>query len=63
MALAGFDNAPAFAEILNHPATLTFWQDDTPIRYLNGIVTGFKQQESGFSRTRYQMVIEPALSR
>ncbi|MCR1838694.1 type VI secretion system tip protein VgrG, partial [Pasteurella caecimuris] len=63
LALAGFDNAPAFAEILNHPATLTFWQDDTPIRYLNGIVTGFKQQESGFSRTRYQMVIEPALSR
>uniref|UniRef100_UPI00258B976C type VI secretion system Vgr family protein n=1 Tax=Rodentibacter caecimuris TaxID=1796644 RepID=UPI00258B976C len=63
LALAGFDNAPAFAEILNHPATLTFWQDDTPVRYLNGIVTGFKQQESGFSRTRYQMVIEPALSR
>ncbi|WP_077663961.1 type VI secretion system tip protein TssI/VgrG [Rodentibacter caecimuris] len=63
LALAGFDNAPAFAEILNHPATLTFWQGDVAVRHLNGIVTGFKQQESGFSRTRYQMVIEPALSR
>lgn len=61
--LASFDDSPKFSDILDHPATLTFWQDNAAVRHLNGIVTGLKQGESGFSRTRYSMVIEPALSR
>ena len=61
--LASFDDSPKFSDILDHPATLTFWQDNSAVRHLNGIVTGLKQGESGFSRTRYSMVIEPALSR
>ena len=61
--LVSFDNAPHFSEILDHPATLTFLQADCAVRHLNGIVTHFEQGESGFSRTRYHMVIEPALSR
>ena len=61
--LASFDDSPKFFDILDHPATLTFWQDNSAVRHLNGIVTGLKQGESGFSRTRYSMVIEPALSR
>ncbi|MDC2825538.1 type VI secretion system tip protein TssI/VgrG [Rodentibacter pneumotropicus] len=63
LSLVGFDDSPAFVDILDHPATLTFWQGDVAVRHLNGIVTGFKQAESGFSRTRYQMVIAPELSR
>ncbi|WP_162541435.1 type VI secretion system Vgr family protein, partial [Aggregatibacter aphrophilus] len=61
--LASFDDSPKFSDILDHPATLTFWQDNAAVRHLNGIVTGLKQGETGFSRTRYSMVIEPALSR
>lgn len=61
--LVSFDHAPHFSEILDHPATLTFLQADCAVRHLNGIVTHFEQGESGFSRTRYHMVIEPALSR
>ena len=49
--------------MLDNEATLTFWQGSEPVRYVSGIVTGFAQGESGFSRTRYKMVIEPSLSR
>ncbi|MDG2946915.1 type VI secretion system tip protein TssI/VgrG, partial [Bisgaard Taxon 10/6] len=61
--LASFDASPAFAEILDNRATLTFWQSAEPVRYVNGIVTAFVQGETGFARTRYKMVIEPALAR
>ncbi|MCQ9122414.1 type VI secretion system tip protein VgrG, partial [Rodentibacter pneumotropicus] len=33
------------------------------VRYVNGIVTGFGLGKSGFVRTSYQMVVEPALVR
>ena len=49
--------------MLDNEATLTFWQGSEAVRYVSGIVTGFAQGESGFSRTRYKMVIEPSLSR
>ncbi|WP_386688349.1 type VI secretion system Vgr family protein [Lonepinella sp. MS14437] len=61
--LASFDASPSFAEILDNTATLTFWQGNLPVRYVNGIVTSFIQGETGFSRTRYKMVIEPNLVR
>ena len=61
--LVSFEDSPKFSDILDHPATLTFLQADCAVRHLNGIVTLFEQGESGFSRTRYHMVIEPALSR
>ncbi|TCP95310.1 type VI secretion system secreted protein VgrG [Cricetibacter osteomyelitidis] len=61
--LASFDSSPSFAEILDNSATLTFWQGSEPVRYVNGVVTQLVQGESGFSRTRYNMVIEPDLVR
>ncbi|MDG2953066.1 contractile injection system protein, VgrG/Pvc8 family, partial [Exercitatus varius] len=48
--LASFDASPAFAEILDNRATLTFWQGAEPVRYVNGIVTAFVQGETGFAR-------------
>ncbi|TCP95500.1 Rhs element Vgr protein, partial [Cricetibacter osteomyelitidis] len=61
--LASFDSSPSFSEILDNRATLTFWQGIEPVRYVNGVVTQLVQGESGFSRTRYNMVIEPDLVR
>ena len=61
--LAAFNPASSFSDVLDNEATLTFWQGSEAVRYVSGIVTGFAQGESGFSRTRYKMVIEPSLSR
>ncbi|MDU8924333.1 contractile injection system protein, VgrG/Pvc8 family [Pasteurellaceae bacterium LIM206] len=63
MELASSDAEPASSEILDHGTTLTFWQNDIPIWYVNGIVTQLKQGETRFERTRYGMVIEPELIR
>ena len=43
--------------------TLSFWQGDNAVRYVNGIVTRFGVGETGFLRTQYNMVVEPALIR
>ena len=49
--------------MLDNKATFTFWQGEQPVRYLNGIVTSFGLGKTGFVRTHYQMVVEPALAR
>ncbi|QIA77374.1 contractile injection system protein, VgrG/Pvc8 family [Rodentibacter caecimuris] len=46
---------------MDKAATFTFWKGDKTVRYVNGIVTGFGLGKSGFVRTYYQMVVEPAL--
>ncbi|OOF41337.1 type IV secretion protein Rhs, partial [Rodentibacter mrazii] len=43
--------------------TFTFWLGDKAVRYVNGIVTGFGLGKSGFVRSYYQMIVEPALVR
>ncbi|MCR1836485.1 contractile injection system protein, VgrG/Pvc8 family [Rodentibacter caecimuris] len=48
---------------MDKAATFTFWKGDKTVRYVNGIVTGFGLGKSGFVRTSYQMVVEPALVR
>ncbi len=48
------------------PATLSFYTDkdrETPVRFVNGIVTSLLQRESGCRRTRWTMVVEPSLVR
>lgn len=52
-----------FAQIIDQPATLTFYENEEPVRYVNGIVTSLEQKKSGFLQTFYDMVIEPALVR
>lgn len=61
--LASFGSEPNFHSLIDQPATLTFWQGDEAVRSVNGIVTALNQGETGFTRTRYHMVIEPSLCR
>ena len=61
--LAGFGVVTNLNEFIDQPATLTFWQGTQAVRHINGIITSFNQAETGFTRTRYRMVIEPSLSR
>ena len=49
--------------LLDVEATFTILRDGEPVRTLTGIVTAFQQGETGFRRTRYRAVIEPALIR
>ena len=59
--LAGFGAVTNLNEFIDQPATLTFWQGTQAVRHINGIITSFNQAETGFTRTRYRMVIEPSL--
>ncbi|OOF66685.1 type VI secretion system Vgr family protein [Rodentibacter sp. Ppn85] len=61
--LASFGSEPDFLTIIDHPATLTFWQGEQAVRHVHGIVTTLNQGKTGFTRTRYHMVIEPSLCR
>ena len=61
--LSSFDPNISFSALMDQSATFTFWQGEQPVRYLNGIVTSFGLGKTGFVRTHYQMVVEPALAR
>jgi len=61
--LSSFDPAVDFGALLDQPALFTIWRGDTPVRHVHGIVTGFEQGDTGFRRTRYRAVVEPALAR
>ncbi|SIT07910.1 type VI secretion system secreted protein VgrG [Achromobacter sp. MFA1 R4] len=61
--LSSFDAAVDFGVLLDHPALFTIWRGVTPVRYVHGIVTSFEQGDTGFRRTRYRAVVEPALAR
>ena len=61
--LSSFDPNISFSALMDQSVTFTFWQGEQPVRYLNGIVTSFSLGKTGFVRTHYQMVVEPALAR
>ena len=61
--LSSFDPNISFSALMDQSVTFTFWQGEQPVRYLNGIVTSFGLGKTGFVRTHYQMVVEPALAR
>ncbi|WLH52962.1 type VI secretion system Vgr family protein [Pseudomonas tolaasii] len=52
-----------FYRMLDLGALFTIWRDDTPVRYVHGLVSLFQQGDTGFRRTRYTAVIEPTLAR
>lgn len=52
-----------FGKLLDQGALLTIWNGTTPVRRVHGLVSHFAQQDTGFRRTRYHAIIEPALSR
>ncbi|MCQ9124167.1 type VI secretion system Vgr family protein, partial [Rodentibacter caecimuris] len=61
--LSSFDPNIPFSALMDKAVTFTFWQGDKAVRYVNGIVTGFGLGKTGFVRTHYNMVVEPALVR
>ncbi|WGE70136.1 type VI secretion system tip protein VgrG [Actinobacillus equuli subsp. haemolyticus] len=61
--LSSFDPDISFSALIDTPVTFSFWQGEQVVRYVNGIVTGFGLGKSGFVRTHYHMVVEPALAR
>ncbi|KRP74123.1 MULTISPECIES: type VI secretion system tip protein TssI/VgrG [Pseudomonas] len=52
-----------FYRMLDLAAVFTIWRDDTPVRYVHGLVSLFQQGDTGFRRTRYTAVVEPTLKR
>lgn len=52
-----------FAQLLDKPALFTIWNKRHPVRYVHGLVSNFRQGDSGFHRTRYHAIIEPQLAR
>ncbi len=61
--LASFDAAIDFNRVLDLAALFTIWRNDTPVRYVHGLVSLFQQGNTGFRRTRYTAVVEPTLKR
>ncbi len=49
--------------LLDTEATFTLLRDGEPVRTVTGIVSAFEHGQTGFRRTRYRAVIEPALIR
>ena len=52
-----------FYRMLDLAAVFTLWRDDTPVRYVHGLVSLFQQGDTGFRRTRYTAIVEPTLKR
>ena len=63
VSLTSAEPAVDFAALLDQPATFTLWRGAQAVRHVHGIITGFEQGDTGFRRTRYRAVVEPALSR
>ncbi|MFJ4443832.1 type VI secretion system Vgr family protein [Pseudomonas sp. NPDC089422] len=52
-----------FAQLLDKPALFTIRDAGRPVRYVHGLVSRFRQGDSGFHRTHYHAVVEPQLAR
>ncbi|MBZ5488727.1 type VI secretion system tip protein VgrG [Halomonas aquamarina] len=61
--LASRDGSLDAAELLDHEATLTIWQDGEALRQVHGIVSEFGRGDRGHRRTFYSLVLRPALWR
>ena len=61
--LASHNAAIDFNNVLDLAGLFTIWRDETPVRYVHGLVSLFTQGDTGFRRTRYTAVIEPTLAR
>ncbi|MFJ4345553.1 type VI secretion system Vgr family protein [Pseudomonas sp. NPDC089401] len=61
--LISFDDDIDFGQLLDKPALFTIYNGDRPVRYVHGLVSSFRQGDSGFHRTHYHAVVEPQLAR
>ncbi|MDC0664182.1 type VI secretion system Vgr family protein [Marinobacter sp. SS21] len=55
--------SPSLDQVLEQPVELAVWQDGQLLRRFTGVVSEFARGDSGHRRTRYQLVVEPALWR
>ncbi|QKK97664.1 type VI secretion system tip protein VgrG [Pseudomonas sp. 13159349] len=61
--LVSFADDADFATLLDHPALLTIWQQEQPVRHVHGLISSFEQGKTGHRRTRYRAIVEPQLAR
>ncbi|NIF26632.1 type VI secretion system tip protein VgrG [Pantoea sp. Tr-811] len=61
--LIGYEDDINFGHLLDKPALFTIWNGQRPVRYVHGLVSSFRQGDSGFHRTRYHALVEPQLAR
>ncbi|HZF98509.1 MAG TPA: type VI secretion system tip protein TssI/VgrG, partial [Pseudoxanthomonas sp.] len=61
--LASLSASVDFDALLDTPVTFTIYRDGVPVRVVHGILTGLEQGSTGFRRTRYRAIVEPALVR
>ncbi len=52
-----------FGAVLDQPCELLVWYNGELQRRVCGVVSDFAQGDSGFRRTRYQLLVQPALWR
>ncbi|POG18840.1 type VI secretion system tip protein VgrG [Aeromonas veronii] len=52
-----------FGAVLDQPCELLVWFEGDLLRRVSGVVAQFAQGDTGFRRTRYSMVVKPALWR
>ncbi|HDZ8926696.1 TPA: type VI secretion system tip protein VgrG [Aeromonas dhakensis] len=52
-----------FGAVLDQPCELLVWYEGDLLRRVSGVVAQFAQGDTGFRRTRYSMVVKPALWR
>ena len=57
--LASHNAAIDFNNVLDLAGLFTIWRDETPVRYVHGLVSLFTQGDTGFRRTRYTAVALP----
>ncbi len=55
--------SPSLDQVLEQPVELAVWQDGQLLRRFTGVVSEFARGDSGHRRTRYQLVVAPALWR
>jgi len=61
--LLSADSEIDFGRLLDQPALFTIWNGNNPVRRVHGIISDFRQDDTGFRRTRYHAVVEPMLAR
>ncbi|MDM5058183.1 type VI secretion system tip protein TssI/VgrG, partial [Aeromonas rivipollensis] len=61
--LASLEPDVDFGAVLDQPCELLVWYNGELQRRVCGVVSDFAQGDSGFRRTRYQLLVQPALWR
>ncbi|MDL0430301.1 type VI secretion system tip protein TssI/VgrG [Marinobacter sp. TBZ242] len=53
----------AAEDVLEQPVDLVVWQDGRPLRRFRGVANEFARGDSGYRRTRYEVIVQPPLWR